>query len=80
MTVGLRRRDWLPEFVLLGMIWGSSFFFTRMAAPEFGPWSTALMRVSVAALDNVSITLQQGDRLGLIGGNGGRKRGSPPAR
>ena len=50
MTAVLRRRDWLPEFVLLGMIWGSSFFFTRMAAPEFGPWSTALMRVSVAAL------------------------------
>ena len=50
MTVGLRRRDWLPEFVLLGMIWGSSFFFTRMAAQEFGPWSTAFMRVSVATL------------------------------
>jgi len=30
-------------------------------------------RVSVAALDNVSITLKQGDRLGLIGGNGGGK-------
>ena len=50
MTSGLRRRDWLPEFVLLGMIWGSSFFFTRMATQEFGPWSTAWMRVSVAAI------------------------------
>jgi len=50
VTPGLRRRDWLPEFVLLGMIWGSSFFFTRMATQEFGPWSTAWMRVSVAAI------------------------------
>ena len=30
-------------------------------------------RVSVSALDNVSIRLKQGDRLGLIGANGGGK-------
>ena len=59
MTLGLRRRDWLPEFVLLGMIWGSSFFFTRMATQEFGPWSTAWMRVSVATLTLLPIVLWQ---------------------
>ena len=59
MTSGLRRRDWLPEFVLLGMIWGSSFFFTRMATQEFGPWSTAWMRVSVAAITLLPLVFWQ---------------------
>ena len=59
MTVVLRRRDWLPEFVLLGMIWGSSFFFTRLATHEFGPWPTAWMRVSVASLTLLPFLLWQ---------------------
>lgn len=59
MTSALRRRDWLPEFVLLGMIWGSSFFFTRMATQEFGPWPTAWMRVSVAAITLLPLLLWQ---------------------
>lgn len=59
MTSGLRRRDWLPEFVLLGMIWGSSFFFTLMATQEFGPWSTAWMRVSVAAITLLPLVFWQ---------------------
>jgi len=50
-------RSWLPEFVLLGMIWGSSFFFTRMATQAFGPWSTAWMRVMVAAITLVPFVL-----------------------
>ncbi len=59
MTVGLRRRDWLPEFVLLGMIWGSSFFFMRMGVHEFGPLPTAWMRVSIASLTLLPFLLWQ---------------------
>ena len=59
MKTALPWRSWLPEFVLLGMIWGSSFFFTRMATQAFGPWSTAWMRVMVAAITLVPFVLWQ---------------------
>jgi hypothetical protein len=41
---------WKAEFLLLAMIWGASFLFMRTAAVEFGAWTTAGLRVSVAAL------------------------------
>lgn len=59
MKPALPWRSWLPAFVLLGMIWGSSFFFTRMATQAFGPWSTAWMRVMVAAITLVPFVLWQ---------------------
>ena len=40
---------WVPEFVLLAAIWGSSFLFMRMGAKEFGALPTAGMRVGIAA-------------------------------
>jgi drug/metabolite transporter (DMT)-like permease len=45
----LRPRD-LAELLLLAAIWGSSFLFMRMAAPEFGPVALAFVRVAGAAL------------------------------
>ena len=36
--------------VLLSAIWGASFMFMRMAAPEFGPVGLILIRVGLAAL------------------------------
>lgn len=60
MTAGLRWQHWLPEFVLLGMIWGSSFVFMRLAAQQFGPWATAWMRVSIALLVLLPLLLMKG--------------------
>jgi drug/metabolite transporter (DMT)-like permease len=42
--------DWLPIFVLLAAIWGSSFLFMRVASVEFGAWPMAATRVAIAAL------------------------------
>jgi len=36
--------------ILLSMIWGASFLFLRVAAPEFGPLALIFIRVSVAGL------------------------------
>jgi drug/metabolite transporter (DMT)-like permease len=38
------------EFVLLAAIWGASFLFMKLGASEFGPFATAFLRVSLAAL------------------------------
>jgi drug/metabolite transporter (DMT)-like permease len=45
-------RDWLSpvELVLLAAIWGGSFFFMRVAAPEFGPLPLVLLRLGLGAL------------------------------
>jgi len=40
----------LLELVALGAIWGSSFLFMRVAAPEFGPIALISVRVSIAFL------------------------------
>jgi len=41
---------WRIDFLLLAMIWGSSFLFMRIAAVEFGTVLTAALRVSIAAM------------------------------
>lgn len=38
------------EFVLLAALWGASFLFMRVAAPEFGPLPLMLLRCLVGAL------------------------------
>jgi len=38
------------ELLLLAVIWGASFLFMRVAAPEFGPIALVGIRVGVAAL------------------------------
>jgi len=37
------------EFILLAAIWGASFLFMRVAAPEFGPVPLMLMRCGIGA-------------------------------
>lgn len=43
-------REWVPDFVLLALLWGSSFLFMREGAHEFGPSPTAWVRVTLAAI------------------------------
>jgi drug/metabolite transporter (DMT)-like permease len=46
----LHWREWVPDFVLLAVLWGSSFLFMREGAHEFGAFPTAWVRVTLAAL------------------------------
>jgi drug/metabolite transporter (DMT)-like permease len=46
----LHWRAWVPEFVLLALLWGSSFLFMREGAHAFGPFPTAWVRVTLAAV------------------------------
>lgn len=45
----MTRRD-LSDFVLLAALWGASFLFMRIAAPEFGAFALMVVRCGVAAL------------------------------
>ena len=40
----------LLDLVLLGLVWGASFLFMRIAVPEFGPFALVELRVAIAAL------------------------------
>lgn len=42
-------RKWVPDFILLAALWGSSFLFMRLATVELGALPTAGVRVAVAA-------------------------------
>ena len=44
----MKSRD-LLDFVLLAALWGGSFLFMRVAAPEFGPIALIELRVGIAA-------------------------------
>ena len=41
---------WVPDFVLLAAIWGSSFLFMRLGTVEFGALPTAAVRCAIAAV------------------------------
>ena len=53
-------KSWLPEFVLLGALWGASFLFMRLGAAEFGALPTAGMRVAIAALFLLPLLMLRG--------------------
>lgn len=55
------------ELVLLGAIWGSSFLFMRVAAPEFGPLALIAVRVAVAAVFLTAVLAWRGQAAGLRG-------------
>ncbi|WP_408597921.1 DMT family transporter [Limnohabitans sp.] len=54
-------RQWLPDFVLLALLWGSSFLFMREGAVAFGPVTTAWVRVLLAALMLTPVVIWRGE-------------------
>ncbi len=55
------------ELLLLAALWGASFLFMRIAAPEFGAFALAELRVGIAALFLLSVLLWQGSAGQLLG-------------
>jgi drug/metabolite transporter (DMT)-like permease len=55
----LKPRD-LVDLILLAAIWGASFLFMRVAAPEFGPIALIAVRVALAAALLIPIALWHG--------------------
>lgn len=61
----MRRRD-LSDLTLLAALWGASFLFTRIAAPAFGPFALAELRVAIAALVLLPLLAWRADLRELI--------------
>ena len=51
---------WLPEYLLLAALWGSSFLFMRLGTVEFGALPTAGVRVAIASLFLLPLLLYKG--------------------
>lgn len=71
----MRLRDAI-DLLVLAAVWGASFLFMRIAAPEFGPVVLIQLRVAIAALFLLPIFIVRGQiselrihwkKLGLIG-------------
>lgn len=62
----LKPRD-LAALVLLAALWGSSFLFMRIAAPQFGPVLLVAVRVGIAALMLVTLLAVRGHVRALWG-------------
>lgn len=56
---GVRIRDAI-ELLVLGALWGSSFLFMRVAAPDLGPVPLIAVRVTVAAILLCALTYARG--------------------
>ncbi len=54
----MSRRD-VIDFVLLSAIWGASFLFLRVAAPEFGPLALIGLRSGIAVLCLLPLVLMR---------------------
>ena len=49
------------DLLILSALWGASFLFMRIAAPEFGPVALIELRVAIAALFLLPVFLSRGD-------------------
>ena len=56
----MKTRD-IIDLVLLGILWGASFLFMRIATPEFGAFALVEVRVAIAAVVLVPIVLIRGN-------------------
>lgn len=57
----------LAELLVLAAVWGASFLFMRIASPEFGPLTLALLRVGGAALFLLPLLWLRQGRQPLLG-------------
>lgn len=55
------------SFIALAALWGASFLFMRVAAPEFGPFALMLMRCSIGAAVLLPICVARGKLDHLLG-------------
>ena len=55
----MRRSD-LIDLTLLAALWGASFLFMRIAAPAFGPFALAEVRVAIAAAILLALLARNG--------------------
>ncbi len=55
----MRTRD-LIDLVVLSAIWGASFLFMRVAAPEFGPIPLIAARVAIGAVFLMTVLVRRG--------------------
>ena len=60
----MRTRD-LIDLLVLGAIWGASFLFMRVAAPEFGPIPLIAARVAIGAVFLMIVLVRRGGVGGL---------------
>ncbi len=60
----MRPRD-LAELVLLAALWGGSFLFTRVCAPDFGPAALVFLRVAGAGALLLPLVLWRGEGAAL---------------
>jgi len=51
------RRDWLPAYLALVLVWGCSFMFNELALRSFSPIAVAFGRISLGALTLVVVLL-----------------------
>jgi len=60
----LRPRD-VAELLVLAALWGASFLFMRIAAPDFGPVALVFIRVAGATLLLVPLLAVRGELAAL---------------
>ncbi len=53
----MSRRDWLPAYLALVLVWGCSFMFNELALRSFSPIAVAFGRISLGALTLVVVLL-----------------------
>jgi len=63
-VLAIRLRD-VIELTLLAAVWGASFLFMRIAAPEFGPVVLVELRVMIAALVLLPVLLVRENLISL---------------
>jgi drug/metabolite transporter (DMT)-like permease len=59
MLAAMRARD-VVELLLLSLLWGAAYLFTRAAVPDFGPAPLVALRLGMAAMMLLPIVLLRG--------------------